>query len=182
MGERATHAPPSAGCVRADAAAPSLMTLASRSRRYAGCDVYGLAASTATVGRAGGEQLGQRQGPLHACFVRTHTAAGTAAPARLRQARPAQAAAQPAPRTAGGRPLVHGQWGGGAGRSPACDPGAVPLWPLRGARVAERRSGAPAAFLVALTARGGAPFKTPPGRQGGLLQGARGAAYMQPPR
>ncbi len=45
----ATHAPLFAGCGRADAAAPALITLASPGRRYAGCNVYGLAASTATA-------------------------------------------------------------------------------------------------------------------------------------
>ena len=111
MGEHArTHAPLSAGRMRADTAAPALTTSAARGRRYAGCDVYGLAASVATVwAELAASSPDNVTACAHACFVRTATAGGTAAPARVRRARPAQAAAQPAPRRAGGRPVVHGR-------------------------------------------------------------------------
>ena len=135
------------------------------------------------VGRAGGEQPGQPHGPRHAWFVRTATAAGTAAPARLRQARPAQAAAHPAPRRAGDRPVVHGRRGGGAGRGgPVRGPGAVPLRSLRGACVVERRCAAAAAALVVPVARAGAPCGTAQDHQGGGLPGARAPARVQPLR
>ncbi len=42
------HAPPSADCARAKAAAPALTASAPLKRRYTVCDVYGLAASVAT--------------------------------------------------------------------------------------------------------------------------------------